>query len=148
MADEFCLKMPDFQLTFRDLLHAVNLRHGTNGFTSLPKGGVQIFSPRKIRRLQPCLNPRTWVPKASTPPLDHRSRFPPEYLNNRNNRLSLTKGKGKLVHGHAMKLYGGAGGITPPVLNFVRDGHESSASRSFRFAPGKKHLELTAYEAG
>ena len=32
-----CLKMPDFQVTFRDLLHAVNLRHGTDGFTSLPK---------------------------------------------------------------------------------------------------------------
>ena len=43
MADEFCLKMPDFHVTFRDLLHAVNL-HGTNGFTSLPKGGVlRIF---------------------------------------------------------------------------------------------------------
>ena len=27
MADEFCLKMPDFHVTFRDLLHAVNLRH-------------------------------------------------------------------------------------------------------------------------
>ena len=44
MADEFCLKMPDFHVTFRDLLHAVNLRHGTNGFTSLPKAGVlRIF---------------------------------------------------------------------------------------------------------
>ena len=44
MADEFCLKMPDFHVTFRDLLHAVNLRHGTNGFTSLPKEGVlRIF---------------------------------------------------------------------------------------------------------
>ena len=46
MADEFCLKMPDFHVTLRDLLHAVNLRHGTNGFTSLPKEGVlRIFSP-------------------------------------------------------------------------------------------------------
>ena len=46
MADEFCLKMPDFHVTFRDLLHVVNLRHGTNGFTSLPKEGVlRIFSP-------------------------------------------------------------------------------------------------------
>ena len=44
MADEFCLKMPDFHVTFRDLLHAVNLRHGTNGFTSLPKEGLlRIF---------------------------------------------------------------------------------------------------------
>ena len=44
MAEEFWLKMPDFHVTFRDLLHAVNLRHGTNGFTSLPKEGVlRIF---------------------------------------------------------------------------------------------------------
>ena len=40
MADEFCLKMPDFHVTFRDLLHVVNLRHGTDGFTSPPKGGM------------------------------------------------------------------------------------------------------------
>ena len=38
----------------RDLLHAENLRHGTDGFTSPPKEGVlRIFSPLKIRRLQP-----------------------------------------------------------------------------------------------
>jgi len=61
---------------FRDLLHAANLRHGTDGFTSPPKEGVlRIFSPLKIRRLQPGLNPRTWVLKASTLPLDHRSRY-------------------------------------------------------------------------
>ena len=48
MADEFYLKVPDFRVTFRDLLHAVNLRHGTNDFTSLPKeGALRIFSPRK-----------------------------------------------------------------------------------------------------
>ena len=59
----------------RDLLHAANLRHGTDGFTSPPKEGVlRIFSPLKIRRLRPGLNPRTWVPKASTLLLDHRSR--------------------------------------------------------------------------
>ena len=60
----------------RDLLHAANLRHGTDGFTSPPKEGLlKIFSPLKIRRLRPGLNPRTWVPKASKLPLDHRSRF-------------------------------------------------------------------------
>ena len=32
MADEFCLKMPDFHVIFRDLLHAVYQRRGTNGF--------------------------------------------------------------------------------------------------------------------
>ena len=67
--------MHDFHGTSRDLLHAANLRHGTDGFTSPPKEGVlRIFSPLKIRRLRPGLNPRTWVPKASTLPLDHRSR--------------------------------------------------------------------------
>ena len=75
-ADEFCLKMPDFHVTFSDLLHAVNLRHGTNGFTSPPKEGVLriFFALEKIRRLRPGLNPRTWVPKPRTLPLDHRSR--------------------------------------------------------------------------
>jgi len=49
------------------LLHAVNLRHGTDGFTSRPKeGALRIFFARKIRRLRPGLNPRTWVSKAST----------------------------------------------------------------------------------
>ena len=34
---------------FRNLLHAANLRHGTDGFTSPPKGGVlRIFSPLKM----------------------------------------------------------------------------------------------------
>jgi len=51
---------------FRDLLHAANLRHGTDGFTSPPKEGVL--------RLRPGLNPRNWVLKASTLPLDHGSR--------------------------------------------------------------------------
>ena len=83
MADEFCLKMPDFHVTFRDFLHAVNLRHGTDGFTYPPKGGVlRIFSPWKIQRFRSGLNPRTWVPNASTLPVDHRSRVckgPPLY---------------------------------------------------------------------
>ena len=44
--------------SFRDLLHAANLRHGTDGFTSPPKEGMlRIFSPLKIRWLRPGLNP-------------------------------------------------------------------------------------------
>ena len=71
--------------SFRYLLHAANLRHGTDGFTSPPKEGVlRIFSPLKIRQLRPGLNQRTWVQKASTLPLDHRSRFLPTlYVNSR-----------------------------------------------------------------
>jgi hypothetical protein len=63
---KFCLNA-DFHGTFRDLLHAANLRHGIHGFTSLPKEGVlRIFPPLKIGGLRPGLNPRTWVPEAST----------------------------------------------------------------------------------
>jgi hypothetical protein len=76
--------MHDFHGTFRDLLHAANLRRGTDGFTSPPKEGVMIFSPLKIRRLRPGLNPRTWVLRASTLPLDHRSR---EKLVNKVNKI-------------------------------------------------------------
>jgi hypothetical protein len=39
VAENFCLNA-DFHVTFRDLLHAVNLRHGTAGFTSPLKEGV------------------------------------------------------------------------------------------------------------
>jgi hypothetical protein len=50
-------------------------RHGTDGFTSPPKEGVlRIFFARKIRRIRPGFNPRTWVLNTSTLPLDHRSR--------------------------------------------------------------------------
>ena len=38
----------DFHVIFGVLLHAVNLRHGTDGFTSLPKeGALRSFSPEK-----------------------------------------------------------------------------------------------------
>ena len=68
--------LPKFRLPlkFWNLLHAANLRHGTDGFISPPKEGVlRIFFALKIRRLRPGLNPRTWILKASTLPLDHRS---------------------------------------------------------------------------
>jgi hypothetical protein len=36
--------MPDFHVAFRDVLHAVNPRHGTHGFASFPKeGALRIF---------------------------------------------------------------------------------------------------------
>jgi hypothetical protein len=47
VAENFHLNA-DFHVTFRDLLHAANLRHGTAGFTSPPKEGVLgIFFARK-----------------------------------------------------------------------------------------------------
>jgi hypothetical protein len=40
---KFCLNA-DLHVIFKDLLHAVKLRHGTDGFTSPPKEGVlRIF---------------------------------------------------------------------------------------------------------
>ena len=71
---KFCLRLR-LPRQFRDLLHATNLRHGTHGFTPLPKEGAlrNFFRPEKSRRLRPGLNPRTWVLKGSTLPLDHRS---------------------------------------------------------------------------
>jgi len=36
---------------------------------------AEDFFALKIRRLRPGMNPRTWVPNASTLSLDHRSRF-------------------------------------------------------------------------
>jgi hypothetical protein len=49
MADKFSLTIPNFHVAFRDLLHAVNIRHGTHSFTSLPKVGVLMifFRPEK-----------------------------------------------------------------------------------------------------
>jgi len=43
----------------------------------LPSEGrrAEDFSALKIRRLRPGLNPQTWVLKASTLILDHRSQF-------------------------------------------------------------------------
>jgi hypothetical protein len=38
----------DFHVNRRVLLHAANLRHGTDGFTSAPKEGMLwIFSPKE-----------------------------------------------------------------------------------------------------
>ena len=50
----------DLHVTFRDLLHAVKLRHGTDGFTSPSEGRrAEDFCALKIRRLRPGVNPRT-----------------------------------------------------------------------------------------
>ena len=78
MVNEFFLQMPDFHVTFRNLLHAVDLRHGTNGFTSLRKEGVLriFFRPEKFDGFGRVWTRELGVPKASTLHLDHRSRCP------------------------------------------------------------------------
>jgi hypothetical protein len=60
MADSVLRTTCNFHGKCTDLLHAAKLRHGTDGFTFPPKEGMlRIFVVRKIRRLQPVLNPRT-----------------------------------------------------------------------------------------
>jgi hypothetical protein len=59
---EFCLNT-DLHITFRDLFHAEGRR-------------AEDLFDLKIRRLRSGVNPRCWVPKASTLHLEHRSRFP------------------------------------------------------------------------
>ena len=66
MADEFFLKMPYFHVTFRDLLHAVNLRHSEGRHT---KDIFALKNPTASAGVEPA-----WVPNASTLLLDHRSR--------------------------------------------------------------------------
>jgi hypothetical protein len=65
MADLILRTTYNFYGKCTDLLHAVKLRHETDDFTSPPKEGMlRIFVARKIRRLQPRLNPRIRVPEA------------------------------------------------------------------------------------
>ena len=73
---QFCLNA-DLHVTFRDLLHAVKLRHGTDGFTSPPKEGMLriFFLPKNPTASNGCEHPQTWIPKASTLPLYYRSRY-------------------------------------------------------------------------
>jgi hypothetical protein len=51
MAGKFSLKMPDFHVAFRDLLHAVNIRHGTHGFTSKGTRAEDFFALKNLKAL-------------------------------------------------------------------------------------------------
>jgi len=73
---EFCLNA-DFHVTFRDLLHAVKLRHGTDSFNSPPKEGVlRIFSTLKIPTASAGCEPANLVTKGQ-----HATSKPPKPLN-------------------------------------------------------------------
>jgi hypothetical protein len=73
MSGNFCLNA-DFHVTFYG---SFTCRKATTWDRRLyfPSEGrrAKDFFALKIRRLQPGANPRTWVPKTSTLPLDHRS---------------------------------------------------------------------------
>jgi hypothetical protein len=71
---EFCLNT-DFHVIFRGLLHAVKLRTCDRQvyFSSEGRRSEEFFA-LNFRWIRPGVNPRTWVPKTSTLPLDHRRR--------------------------------------------------------------------------
>ena len=61
MADQILPTACYFHSKCRDLLHAANLRHGTDGFTSSPKEVMlRIFSPEKSDGFSRGLNSRTY----------------------------------------------------------------------------------------
>ena len=70
--------LPKFLLPrkFRDFFFTCRKSTTWDRRLSFPSEGrrTEDFFALKIRRLWPGLNPRTWVLKASTLPLDHRSR--------------------------------------------------------------------------
>ena len=53
MSGKFCLNA-DFHVTFRDPLHAVKLRHGTDGFTSPPKACWGFYRPKNLTASAGC----------------------------------------------------------------------------------------------
>jgi hypothetical protein len=82
------------------LLHAVNLRHGTDGFTSPPKEVVLGFlSPLKIHRPRSGSNPRTLGPVAST-----LTTSPPRYSLTIV-YLNLCHSKHNTVHMHCLFFF-------------------------------------------
>ena len=67
--------LPEYARLPRNIQGSFTCRRSKTWYKRLyfPSEGF-FFSPWKIRRLRPGLNPRTWVPNASMLPLDHRSR--------------------------------------------------------------------------
>ena len=85
MADEFCLKWPtNFAWNDRlprNIQESFTCRKSTTWdrrpyFPSEGRRAEDFFRPEKFHGFGRFFTPRTWVPKASTLPLDHRSRFP------------------------------------------------------------------------
>ena len=107
---------------FRDLLHAANLRHGTDGFTSPPKDFFALKNPdgfgrvwtRELRYLKAARYPRPPKPLGcgfSNHVLLTTAGTPTGVYSH----ASLSKVKCFPVH--AMKAYRGSGGIAPLILN-------------------------------
>jgi hypothetical protein len=71
----FCQNV-DFHVSFRDLYMPQIYDMGPTALLPLRRKACWgVFRPEKSWRLRPGLNPRTWVLKSRTLPLDHRSRL-------------------------------------------------------------------------
>jgi hypothetical protein len=82
-----------------------------------------IFFSLKIRRLRPGANPRTWVPKARTLPLDHRSHLVCSYM-----KLQLAGSiQDAMGHGLSVDVQ------LPPFIVFALDGAGWTALHFCRF---------------
>jgi len=69
---ESCLNA-EFHVTFKDLLHAVKLRHVTNGFTAPPKDSVLMNFRPKYQKVSAGCEPANLGNKVNTLLLEHRS---------------------------------------------------------------------------
>jgi hypothetical protein len=94
MSGKCCLNA-DFHVTFRDLLHAVKLRHGSDGFTSPPKEDVlRIFSPKNLTASAGC-KPANLGTKGQhansrpSKPFNTRKQIAPENKSSLKTKLSL-----------------------------------------------------------
>jgi hypothetical protein len=87
-----------------------------------------FFWPLKIRRPRPYLNPRTWLPKASTLPLDH-----PNKKENVSPHFNLISFDGDVC---------GSGGIPPPVIKFG-----TSCKLILSFASTKEPMLITGWQS-
>ena len=68
--------MPDFHVTFRDHLHALNVRHETKGFISLQKDGeLRIFFAMKNPKASAMFEPANLGTKGQ-----HATSRPPKPL--------------------------------------------------------------------
>ena len=68
--DEWSVRRRDLYLPLPD-----NTQQSQQTNIHAPRRAEDFYWRLKIRRLRPGLNPRTWVPKASTLPLDHQNHW-------------------------------------------------------------------------
>jgi hypothetical protein len=108
-----------------------------------------FFRPEKSWRLQPGLNPRTWVLKGSTLPLDHRSLFDVRYScvlteTHRDGFNLLKKDICKVVPVCMPRWHSGEWRFSPPPPHtHTQPQHNSKWTWMVCFVPGHPHALWT-----